>query len=157
HAVGIGHGQCIDHYGAGEAYLPLFSVLGQLCREPGGKQLVHLLSQHAPTWLIQMPALLTDEELTALQRKTTGATKDRMLRELAEALEVVTAKRPLVLVLEDLHWSDPSTLDFLTIVARQREPARLLVIGTYRPSEVFASGHPLRTVIQELLGHRQCQ
>jgi len=34
-----------------------------------------------------------------------------MLREMAEALEVVTQERPLVLVFEDLHWSDPSTLD----------------------------------------------
>ena len=36
-----------------------------------------------------------------------GVTQARMLRELAEALEVLTAIRPLVLVVEDLHWSDP--------------------------------------------------
>ena len=76
---------------------------------------------------------------------------------MATLLEVLTAETPLVLVLEDLHWSDPSTLDLLALIARRREPARLLVVGTYRPSEMLANGHPLRTVIQELLSHQQCQ
>src|SRR5882672_1595950 len=146
----LGQGQCIEHYGAGEAYLPLLSALGHLGRGPDGQQLIGLLRQQAPTWLVQLPALLTDEEFGALQRKTAGATKERMLRELAEALEVLTAERPLVLVLEDLHWSDPSTLDLLAFVARRSYPARLLLIGTYRPNEMLATGHPLRGVVQEL-------
>ena len=79
-----------------------------------------------------------------------------MLRELAEALEVMTAVRPLVLVLEDLHWSDPSTLAFLTYVARRRDRARLLVLGTYRPADVIRQAHPLRRVIAELRQHHQC-
>src|SRR5437667_4954882 len=126
----IGHGQCIEHYGAGEAYLPVLEALGRLCREPGGEHLLELLGQQAPTWLVQMPALLSTAELEALQRKVLGATRERMLRELAEAVEVLTVERPLVLWLEDLHWSDYSTLDWLAYVARRREPARLLVLGT---------------------------
>ena len=43
-------------------------------------------------------------------------------------------EQPLVLVLEDLHWSDAATLDLLAWLARRREPARLLLIGTYRPA-----------------------
>jgi hypothetical protein len=58
-----------------------------------------------------MPALLTMTEREALQRTTAGATKERMLRELAEAVEVMTVERPVVLWLEDLHWGDYSTLD----------------------------------------------
>ena len=53
-----------------------------------------------------------------------------MLRELAEALEALTVEHPLVLVLEDLHWSDVSTLDLLAFMTRRKEPARFLVIGT---------------------------
>src|SRR5207249_2556991 len=55
----IGRGQCIEHYGAGEAYLPLLEALGRLGRESRGQRLIELLSQQAPTWLVQMPALLT--------------------------------------------------------------------------------------------------
>ena len=80
-----------------------------------------------------------------------------MLREMVEALEAMTVERPLVLVLEDLHWSDPSTIDLLARLARRRESARLLVIGTYRPADVRASGHPLHTVIPELCVRGHCQ
>ena len=80
-----------------------------------------------------------------------------MLRELAEALESITVEQPLVLVLEDLHWSDAATLEFLSVLARRRESARLLVIGTYRPAEVLVQEHPLRGVKQELQVHAQCQ
>ena len=39
---------------------------------------------------------------------------------------------PLVLILEDLHWSDYSTLDLISYLARQRQRAHLMLIGTYR-------------------------
>jgi predicted ATPase len=152
----LGRGQCIEHYGAGEAYLPILEALGRLCRALDGKRLIALLHQHAPAWLVQMPALLKATELEALQRKTAGATKERMLRELAEAMEALTAERPLVLWLEDLHWSDVSTLDWLAFLARRPERARLLVIGTYRPVEVLMREHPLKAVKQELQVHGQC-
>ena len=75
-----------------------------------------------------------------------------MLRELAEALEALTRSIPLVLVLEDLHWSDVSTVNLLTYLAQRRDPARLLVLGTYRPADVIVQAHPLRGMLQELRG-----
>ena len=152
----IGRGQCVEHYGAGEPYLPVLEALGRLCRGPGGPEVVALLGQQAPTWLVQMPGLVRAADLEALQRRMVGATRERMLRELAEALERLTAQQPLVLVLEDLHWSDPSTLDLLAVLARRREPARLLLIGTYRPPEVLRRAHPLHTLKQELQLHGHC-
>jgi DNA-binding winged helix-turn-helix (wHTH) protein/predicted ATPase len=153
----IARGQCIEHYGSGEAYLPILEAMGHLCRQPGGEQLVTLLSRYAPTWLVQMPALVSDEELAALQRKVHGATRERMLREMAEALEALTAEQPLVLILEDLHWSDHATLDLLSLLAQRRGPARLLLLATYRPTDVIVSGHPLRVLKQELQVHGQCE
>jgi predicted ATPase/DNA-binding winged helix-turn-helix (wHTH) protein len=153
----LGQGQCIEHFGEGEAYLPVLAALGQLCRAPGHKRFRVLLEQYAPTWLAQMPALLSAAEQEVLQRRTLGATRERMLREVAEALELLTAEQPLVLILEDLHWSDYATLDFLAFVARRREPARLLVIGTYRPAEAILREHSLKRVKQELQLHGHCQ
>ena len=156
-SVWVGRGQCIEQYGAGEAYMPILEALGRLCREPGGERLITLLNQHAPTWLVQMPTLLNAPDLEALQRKVQGATRERMLREMAETVDVITAERPLVLWLEDLHWSDVSTLELLALLARRREPARLLVIGSYRPVDVIVKDHPLRAVKQELQLHGQCE
>jgi predicted ATPase len=153
-ALWIGRGQCIEHYGTGEAYLPVLEALGRLCREPGGEELMALLSRHAPTWVVQMPWLVSDTALEALQRRVTGVTQERMLREMGEALVLITAARPLVLVLEDLHWSDPSTLSLLAWLARRQEPARLLVLGTYRPADVSQPSHPLPAVVHELKVHR---
>jgi hypothetical protein len=59
-------------------------------------------------------------------------------------------------VLEDLHWSAHATLDLLTWLARRREPARLLVVGTYRPVDVIVHGHPLQAIKQDLELHQQC-
>ena len=156
----IGQGQCIEHYGVGEAYLPILDALGRLCRGAMGEECLALLRQHAPTWLSQMPTLLSTRARYEIQSKTQGATQERMLRELAEALEVLTVRSPLILILEDLHWSDYSTLDLLAFLARRQESARLLIIGTYRPEDIFdpqqVGSHPLIAVKNELLLHDLC-
>jgi hypothetical protein len=116
---------------------------------------VEILHQYAPTWLAQLPAFCGPADLEALQRTVQGTTRARMLRELVEALEVLTAAQPLVLVLEDLHWSDASTVELLALLAWRREAARLLVLGTYRPVEVIVYAHPLNAIKQELVAHGQ--
>lgn len=146
----VARGQCLDHYGSGEAYLPILEALGRLARGPEGEAVGAVLRRHAPTWLMQLPSLLEPDEVAALHMRTAGATRERMLREMADALEALAAERPLVLLLEDLHWSDHSTLDLIAAVARRREPARLLFVGTYRPADVIARAHPLGAVKQEL-------
>jgi predicted ATPase/DNA-binding winged helix-turn-helix (wHTH) protein len=153
--VWVGHGQCLDHYGAGEAYLPLLEALGRLGREPEGERLVAVLRQYAPSWLVQMPGLVPPTAWESLQQLAGGATQPRMLRELTEALDVLTGERPLVLVLEDLHWSDVSTLAWLAYVARRPDPARFLLLGTYRPVDAILRAHPIRTVMTELIQHQQ--
>ena len=90
---------------------------------PEGHHLVALLRQQAPHWLLQMPAFLSPTEYDEIQRRCSGTTRDRMLRELTESLETLSATYPLLVVLEDLHWSDTATLDWLGSVARRRMPA----------------------------------
>jgi predicted ATPase len=155
--VWMGRGQCIEQYGAGEAFMPLLEIAGQLCRGPNRDQTRALLRQYAPSWLVQLPFLVDATELEALQRQLQGSTRERMLREAAEVLTIFTRQRGLVLVLEDLHWSDESTLEWLSYIAQRREPAKLLIIGTYRPTDVLVSGHSLRGVVQELTARNRCE
>jgi predicted ATPase len=137
--------------------MPVLEALARLSHMTDGEQLKTVLGQHAPTWLAQMPGLLSAAELQALQQRVLGATRERMLREIAEAIEALTAERTLVLVLEDLHWADTSTLELLALLARRRELARMLVIGTYRPLEVIGNAHPLNGVTHELYAHGLCE
>jgi predicted ATPase len=155
--VSVARGQCLEQYGAGEAYLPVLDGLSRLCRGADGPRAIGLLRQYAPTWLVEMPALVPPGDRDSLRDEARGATRERMLRELAEAMEVLTAEIPLVLVLEDLHWSDYSTLDLISYVARRRDVARLMVIGTYRPVDVIVSDHPLKGVKRELQAHGLCR
>ena len=153
----IGHGHCVEHYGAGEPYLPILDALARLGRAADGARVVQVLARYAPTWLGQMPGVVSGARLRALQRRTPPATRERMLRELTEAVEALAADRPLVLRLDDLHWSDASTLDWLAFLAGRPERARLMLIGIYRPVEVLGRDHPLATVKPELQFHRQCR
>ncbi len=140
----LGRGQCIEQYGAGEPYMPVLEAFGRLCRGSEKDEMLKLLHRHAPTWLVHMPALLSDAERETLQRQVGGATRDRMLREMAEAFEALTVERPFILCLEDLQWSDYSTLELLAVVAARPEPARLFVLGTSRSLETLGGDHPLK-------------
>src|SRR5262249_14490046 len=132
-------------------------ALARMAREHGGEAIVRALRQYAPTWLAQLPALLTDEDLEAVRRRAQGTTPERMLRELAEALDVVSSEVPLVLVLADLHCSDSALVPLLAGLAPRRDPARVLIVATYRPADLAVGQHPLRPVKQELQIHGDCE
>ncbi len=112
--------------------------------------MIPILERHSPTWLAQLPGLLPPDRLDRLQRLVAGITRERMLRELNDALEAITARMPLALWLEDLHWSDMSTLDWIAAFAQRSEPACLLLIGTFRPLLTAAPEHPLTAVADDL-------
>jgi tetratricopeptide (TPR) repeat protein len=152
----IGRGQCVEHHGAGEPYLPVLEALGGLCRRPGGERIVRLLAQQAPTWLAQMPWHASEDELASIQSRIAGATRERMLREMLETADTISDGAPVVLILEDLHWSDGSTIELLEAIARRREAARLLVLGTYRRGEAIATHHPVHRTAQALRSRALC-
>jgi len=148
--VWIARGQCAEHYGAGEAFLPVLDVLAHLGRGPAGPHLVGLLRDHAPSWLLQLPGLIGPAERNALRREYAGSGRERMLRELAGGLEAICAVRPLILALEDLQWSDHQTIELLAAIARGRARARLLVVGSLRAADAVTADHPLHDLVREL-------
>jgi tetratricopeptide (TPR) repeat protein len=153
----IARGQCIEGFGGIEAYYPMLEAVGSLLQQVDDDSLVKALAKRAPTWLIQFPALVNPELRESLQREILGSTRERMVREICETLEVITAQMPLIVILEDLHWADPSTLDLISALARRREPSKLLLLGTYRPVEVVLAHSPLKTLKQDLLVRHLCR
>jgi DNA-binding winged helix-turn-helix (wHTH) protein len=126
-------GQCIEEYGSTEAYYPVLEAIGELCRGSDPEPIIAILASHAPTWLVQFPALVSAQQRSMLQREILGATRERMLREMCDALDAIAIEHPLLLILEDLHWSDRWTIDLLSAIARRRAHTQLMVIGTFRP------------------------
>lgn len=153
-AVLRARGQCLERYGQGEPYLPLLDALGRLARSPAPGHVLATLRRTAPTWMAALPGI--DHQASAAGA-TAAPSRTRMLLELVEALEALTQHAPLALVLEDLHWSDYSTIDLLSLLARRPDPARLIVIATYRPVEIVVHGHPLGRLKDDLVLRRQCR
>ena len=145
----IARATSIEQHSLREPYMPVLKALDRLSRRPDAVALAGLLRRVAPTWLAQMPWLIGDDE-EALRQSLQAARAERMLREFAALAEAVSAEVPLILVLEDLHWSDPATTDLLALLAARREPARLLVIGSYRPAELVVQDHVLAPAVRAM-------
>ena len=152
----ITRGQCVEGFGGQEAYYPMLTAFEQLVHASDDRQFVRTLALHAPTWLLQFPSLVKADQREALQRDTLGATRERMVREICETLDVITTDRTLILVLEDLHWADLSTLDVISSCARRQGPSRLLLIGTLR-SAAGVSANALSRLRQDLAIHDLCR
>jgi DNA-binding winged helix-turn-helix (wHTH) protein len=153
--VACARGQCVKQDATGEPYLPVLEVLADLCRS--GSTAPALLRAVAPTWLLQLPWLSSAEERDALRREVAGVSPQRMLREMGEVLDRYTESRPLLLVTEDLHWSDGSTVQLIDYIARRHGDARLMWLASFRPADVVALDHPLNTLRRELRLHDLCE
>jgi DNA-binding CsgD family transcriptional regulator/tetratricopeptide (TPR) repeat protein len=91
-----------------------------------------------------------------------GGEMEALLDEGAKPYEIATAllrelaRRPTVLVLEDLHWGDEASFDVFRILVSRIAPVKALVLASFRDDEL-APGHPLRVVIGELGRSRSVQ
>jgi DNA-binding winged helix-turn-helix (wHTH) protein len=159
-ASGLGNvtcarGQCVHQYGSGEPFHPVLEALAQLCR--GNPDAAPLLRAVAPTWLLQLPWVSTAQEREALRHELVGATPERMLREMGEFLDRYTESRPLLLITEDLHWSDRPTIQLIDFLARRRSGGRVMWLSSFRLAEIVAGEHPLKTLRHELRLHGLCE
>ena len=145
----LGWGQCIDQHGESEAYLPVLESIDRIARGPEGKWVRQCLWRYAPSWAAQFPWLQNPKQDLELQLIAT--TPARMIREFCVFIEALTARAPLILWLEDLHWGDAGSSDLLDALARRDEEARLLVIVSYRPVDAALSGNPVSHLKQSLL------
>jgi tetratricopeptide (TPR) repeat protein len=147
----IARGRCSERLAGTEAYLPWLEALESLVRGDGGPARAGLLKAVAPTWYAQvMPFAPDDSSAARLLADVKTASQERLKRELAVFLEELGRQRPVVFVFDDLHWADVSTVDLLAYIGTRFETTRVLVVGTYRPSDLQRERHPLVPVKLEL-------
>jgi DNA-binding winged helix-turn-helix (wHTH) protein len=150
HAMRATWAQCMRLAGPSEPYYPLLDLLTRLARSTDDDLVSATLARHAPSWLPHLPAL-SDEPSRAFAAGTHVATAARMLREVVTALETLAEDTPLVLWIEDLQWADPATIDVLTSLGQRRDPAKLLLLATNRPSDSGVGSAPLRRAHVDLM------
>jgi tetratricopeptide (TPR) repeat protein len=143
-------GRCIEHEGPGEAFQPFLDAFGRLFASRAREQAVELVKSLAPTVCVLMQSPLVPDPDGSLHRQTAGATRERLIREAGDFMEAATRIHPVVLLLEDLQWADPVSVELISHLARRAARQRILFLYTYRASEVEATNASLQRVILDL-------
>lgn len=149
-------GRCSQRLAGEEAYLPFLEALESLLRGEG--ELTRKLRALAPSWYAQLfPLSEKDPSDMLLQEYVRSATQERVKRELTAFVCEITRQNPLVLFFDDVHWTDPSTVDLLSHLATKFDATKVLVVVTYRPSELLLLKHPFVAVKRDLLARSLCR
>jgi hypothetical protein len=146
-------GRCWEGEGA-PAFWPWVQVLRVLVRQGDAATLADRLGAggpHVAQLVPEVRELLPD--LPAAPALDSEQARFRLYDALSTLLKNAAAGTPLVLVLDDLHWADKSSLLLLQFLVREIADARLLIVGTYRDVEV-ARDHPLGHVLPHLRRER---
>ncbi len=144
--VFVGH--CLELGGAAIPYAPLVDALRPIARElvDCGSDLADALPPASRAALAQLiPAFRSPDAADADE----GVQQARVFEALLALIERLGRVQPVVLVLEDLHWADQSTRDFLTFLVRSARTEPLSLVVTYRSDELHRR-HPLRPLLAEL-------
>jgi DNA-binding CsgD family transcriptional regulator/tetratricopeptide (TPR) repeat protein len=132
-------GDCIE-LGEGELpYAPIVGALRELQRELGTETLVELAGQGRA----ELARLLPEAGEAVTAPRDEEFAQARLFEALLAILSRTGERAPLVLVIEDLHWADRSTRDFLSFLLRAARRERVVVVATYRSDELHRR-HPLR-------------
>jgi DNA-binding SARP family transcriptional activator len=147
--AGVLWGRCWEAGGA-PAYWPWIQVTRTLVRDSEPEQLRDVLGQGAPYLAELLPEL--DELLPGLPgppvRDPAGA-RFRLFDAASSLLRTAAEDAPLLLILDDLHAADESSLLMLRFVAGWMADSRLVVLGIYRDTET-GPGHPLAAMMGDL-------
>ncbi len=151
----MARGRCSERLAGTEAYLPLLEALESLLQSDS--QAARVMKQTAPTWYAQIVPLSGEHDESArLLTEVKAASQERMRRELGNFLQEVARRHPLVLFIDDLHWADVSTIDLLSFLAGKFDALRVLIVVTYRPSDMLLSKHPFLQIKPDLQAHGLC-
>lgn len=162
----IARGRCSERLAGTEAYLPWLEALDGLLRGSdgqsrisayGSESIAQTTKRLAPTWYAQAMPLQPDDSSVERLLAERAASQERMKREFGALLEEISERRPLVLFFDDIHWADVSTIDLLAYLASKFDSMRVLVIATYRPSDLLLAKHPFLQVKPDLQARGLCR
>jgi tetratricopeptide (TPR) repeat protein len=137
-AVTITSGRCVETVGPAEPFLPFLDATGRLLTSRGRELASELLRTYAPTVCVQMPPGVLPDPDGVLRRQTAGATRERLIREAGDFMEAASRTFPIVLLIEDLQWADPASVDLLHHVGCRLARQRTVIIATFRQADVAA-------------------
>lgn len=144
-------GQSVDLDKDAPPYAPIIATLRALSLEVGERELLEASGPARDALLVLLPELGDQVDVVDPARRG-GA--DRLYEAVAGTLEHLARTRPLVIIIEDLHWADQGTLALLRFLVRVIEHAPILFIFTFRSDEL-GRGSALRAWLPELDRNRR--
>ena len=151
--VTLARGRCSESLAGAEAYLPVLEAFDSLLHRTVGASLDSVVRSVAPSWYVQVATRTIEESMVGRIRDSGPApSQERMKREFGALLQELSRQQPLVLVIEDLHWADVSTVDLLNYLAGRFADMRLMVLATYRPSDMELAKHSFIGIRSDLQG-----
>ena len=153
----VARGRCSERLAGSEAYLPFLEALDHLLRSESHGSLLRVVRSVAPNWYAQVRSSGDDQSAERALAEAGAGSPARMKREMAALLEEASRLQPVVLFLDDLHWADASTVDLLGYLADRLGAMRLLVVATYRPSEIAQARHPFLPLKLDLQARGVCR
>jgi predicted ATPase/predicted Ser/Thr protein kinase len=147
----LARGRCSERLAGAEAYLPIFEALDSLLHGHSIPPVSGAMKTLAPTWYGLVSGDSAESSTSVAAREAgPAASQERMKRELAALCQELSRTQPLVLFIDDLHWADVSTIDMLNYLAGRFADMRVLVLGSYRPSDMALAGHPFLAIRNDL-------
>ena len=141
-------GECVPVAEGELPYAPIVGALRSLVRD-GQPSDIEALAGHPPNELAWLLPELGNEAGTVPGGVPAEGAQARLFEQLLTVLTTASWTAPLVLVVEDLHWADRSTRDFLAFLVRRTRRERVVLIASYRTHEP-GSHHALREFLYEL-------
>ena len=147
----VGRGRCSQRLAGEEPYLPILDALESLLHRPTGHSLGSVMRATAPTWYGLVATDSSDSRSNGEPREAPpAASQERMKREFAALAQELARTQPLILFIDDLHWADISTIDILNYLAGRFDQLRVLVLGSFRPSDMALRGNPFLHIRNDL-------
>ena len=146
----IARGRCSERLAGSEACLPILEALDHLLRRGSSVSVETVMKTMAPTWYVQVATKSEHSSIVEMRSDAAAASQERMKREMGALFEDLSRTRPLVIFLDDLHWADISTIDILNYLAGRFADMRVLVLVTYRPSEMAMAQNQFAAISGEL-------
>ncbi|MGG7465470.1 helix-turn-helix transcriptional regulator [Plantibacter sp. YIM 135347] len=136
-------GQSVDLGQVAAPYAPITNVLRDLVARVGAEAVLDAAGPGRESLAALLPSL--GESSGEIREGGVG----RLHETIAVLLETLAKDRPIVLVVEDLHWADGATLRLLSFLVRVLQCDRVMILLTYRSDDV-PRGHPVRGFLTEL-------
>jgi serine/threonine protein kinase/tetratricopeptide (TPR) repeat protein len=155
--VGIGKGHCSERLAGTGSYLPVLEALEELLRGEAGSLAGRIMRDVAPAWYAQVSSQLSDSSLNLQVERVELANQERMKREFLAFVTQIGRRLPLIFFFDDLHWADASTVDLVAWLGRHFNGLRILLITTYRPTEMHSGDNSFVPVQLELEQHGVCR